>query len=165
MPKLAFQESGFVYLWLSLIGLVADQATKLWIVAEFELFAMVEVFPSFNLVHVRNYGAAFSFLSDAGGWQRWFFTVVAIVISVLILWWLRQLPKTARLEGCGYALILGGALGNVYDRLQYGYVIDFLDFYYGEYHWPAFNIADTVIFCGAACLIINMLLEARNKHD
>jgi len=105
------------------------------------------------------------FLSSAGGWQRWFFTAIAIGISVVILWWLKQSPRSQKLLPVAFSFILGGALGNVYDRLVHGYVIDFLDFYVNNWHWPAFNIADSAIFIGAALLIVDMLKNGDKSED
>lgn len=152
MPKL-FTETGLRWLWVALVALALDQFTKQWVIRVFDLYESVQVLPFFNLTYVRNYGAAFSFLSDAGGWQRWFFTLIALVVSLVLLWWLKQSKKQEVLLPVAYALILSGAIGNVADRLIYGYVIDFLDFYYQQWHYPAFNIADSAIFIGAALLI------------
>ena len=117
-----------------------------------------------NFTLAFNYGAAFSILSEAGGWQRWFFTAIAMAVSGVILWWLKQSPKNQTLLPVAFSFILGGALGNVYDRLVHGYVIDFLDFYVNGFHWPAFNIADSAIFIGAALLIIDMIKNGdKNK--
>ncbi|BDX05694.1 signal peptidase II [Planctobacterium marinum] len=148
-----FKQSGLRWLWVAVLALLLDQITKQWVIRAFELYESVQVLPFFNLTYVRNYGAAFSFLSDAGGWQRWFFTAIAIVVSVVLLWWLKQSKKHEVLLPVAYCLILSGAIGNVTDRLIYGYVIDFLDFYYQQWHYPAFNIADSAIFIGAGLLI------------
>jgi signal peptidase II len=104
---------------------------------------------------MRNQGAAFSFLSGAGGWQRWFFIGLAIVASVFIFVWLRKLDSSRRREAVAWALVLGGALGNLIDRILYGYVIDFLDVYVGDWHWPAFNVADSAITVGVALLLLD----------
>lgn len=167
MPKVLelFRETGLRWLWLSLLAFALDQITKQWVIRVFDLYESVSVIPMFNLTYVRNYGAAFSFLSDAGGWQRWFFTTIAIVVSVVLLVWLRKAKKNEVLEPVAFALILGGALGNVTDRLIYGYVIDFLDFYYKSAHYPAFNIADSAIFLGAACLIYGAFFHKENANS
>jgi len=146
-------QSGLVWLWLTLIFLVLDQVTKLWVSANFSLYESIAVMPMFNFTYVLNEGAAFSFLSEAGGWQRWFFTAVAVAISSLLLFWLRGLHKSEKLLSVSYALVLAGAIGNLIDRVAYGYVIDFLDVYYQQYHWPAFNIADVAICIGAGLII------------
>jgi signal peptidase II len=143
--------------WLSLsaVIIVLDQLSKWVISSQFELYETVAVLPSFNLVLAHNYGAAFSFLAGAGGWQRWFFTGLAIIVSIVLTVWLSRLKSNAKLEAISLALILGGAIGNVIDRVLHGYVIDFLDVYYGSYHWPAFNIADSAICVGAVLLILD----------
>jgi signal peptidase II len=163
MRKL-FLETGLRFLWIALLGLILDQVTKQMVVANFDLYQSVQVTGFFNLTYVHNYGAAFSFLHDAGGWQRYFFTAIALVVSVVILWWLYQSPKEQRLLPVAFSFILGGAIGNVIDRIMHGYVIDFLDFYVGNYHWPAFNIADSVIFIGAALLIVDMFVNKEEKE-
>lgn len=143
------------YLWLSLAIIIADQISKTLMVNWLDLYETVRVLPFFNLTLAHNPGAAFSFLAGAGGWQRWFFVVLAAVISTVLIVWMRRLAQTAKLEAISLALIIGGAIGNVIDRLIYGYVIDFLDVYAGSYHWPAFNIADSAICVGAVLLIID----------
>lgn len=144
--------------WLGIAAavLVADQLTKYWVSRSFQLYESLEVTPFFNLVLVHNKGAAFSFLSDAGGWQRTFFTVIALVASVWITWLIRK-HSTETLFCLALSLILGGALGNVIDRILFGAVVDFLDFHAYGYHWPAFNVADMGITCGAALLIWDAL--------
>ncbi len=151
-----FTQTGFRFLWIALIALILDQWTKTAVVANMELYQSIQVTGFFNLTYVHNYGAAFSFLHQAGGWQRWLFTGIALIVSGLILWWLRQTNREQIMLPCAFSFILGGALGNVYDRIVRGYVIDFLDFYYQQWHWPAFNIADSAIFIGASLLIIDM---------
>lgn len=145
------------WLWLSGAVLVLDQATKLAAERLLTLYAQVEVLPSFNLTLVYNRGAAFSFLAGAGGWQRWFFVLLAAAVSIFIVLWLKRLDRKERWTAAGLALILGGAIGNLIDRLWHGHVIDFIDLYYGRYHWPAFNIADSAITVGAAILIVHGL--------
>lgn len=152
------------WLWISLLVIVLDQVTKSVAVSNLVLFQPVEIFPSFNFTLMHNTGAAFSFLSDESGWQRWFFASIAIVVSIGILVWLKRLPTDHRLAAVSLTLILGGAIGNVWDRIVLGYVIDFIDVYYAQYHWPAFNIADSAIFVGACLLIIDSFLSARQEH-
>jgi signal peptidase II len=147
-------QSGLVWLWLTVIFLVLDQVSKYWVSTNFSLYESVAIMPMFNFTYVHNEGAAFSFLSDAGGWQRWFFTVIATSISGLLVYWLRGLNKSEKLLSIAYALVLAGAVGNLIDRVLYGYVIDFLDVYYQQYHWPAFNVADAAICIGAVLIII-----------
>lgn len=140
--------------WLSLatVIVILDQITKLWISQIFVYGESVAVTDFFNLVLVHNSGAAFSFLSNAGGWQRWLFSAVAATASVWIIWLLRK-HKQEKLFCFALTLILGGALGNLIDRAAYGYVVDFLDFYWNAYHFPAFNIADSAVTCGAGLLL------------
>jgi signal peptidase II len=140
--------------WLALVALVLilDQFSKTWILANFRLLDRQTVTSFFNLVLVFNSGASFSFLADAGGWQKWFFVVLALAIS---LWLLSLLRKHAqeRLLPAALSLILGGALGNVIDRLRFDAVVDFLDFHLAGYHWPAFNVADSAITVGVALML------------
>lgn|SRR5690554_4084551 len=143
------------WLNLSVLVIVLDQLSKGLMTAWLELHQTVAVLPFFNLTLAHNYGAAFSFLASAGGWQRWFFILLGVGVSLVLIIWLKRLGQAARLEAASLALILGGAIGNVIDRVLHGYVIDFLDVYYGSYHWPAFNIADSAICVGAALLILD----------
>lgn len=140
--------------WLGLSALVIflDQFTKLWVSRSFAYGENLAVTEFFNLVLVHNRGAAFSFLSGAGGWQRWFFSVIAVLASGWMIWLLRK-HRQDLLFCFALSLILGGALGNLIDRVAYGYVVDFLDFYWQMYHFPAFNVADSAVTCGAALLI------------
>ena len=141
------------WLWLSAIVVVLDQLTKQWVEEAFVLYESLPVTSFFNLTLVYNTGAAFSFLADAGGWQRWFFLVLALVICIYLVYWLLQLKKDQLLLPLAIAMIIGGAVGNVIDRLLYGHVIDFLDFYYQQWHWPAFNLADSAIVMGVILFI------------
>jgi signal peptidase II len=152
------------WLWLSGLVLILDQASKWFMVSWLSLYETVAVIPFFNLTMAHNSGAAFSFLANAGGWQRWFFTVIAIVVSIVLVVWLKGLTSKARLEAIAISLMLGGAVGNLVDRLIYGYVIDFLDFYnyFGSYHFPAFNIADSALCIGVTLLIIDTF---KNKSE
>ena len=149
------------WLWLSVGVIVTDQITKLLASYYLVLNQPVPIVPSFNLTLMYNTGAAFSFLSDAGGWQRWFFTGLAVVVSVAIIIWLRKLSRGEHWQAAGLALILGGAVGNVIDRIRLGHVIDFIQVYYQEYYWPAFNIADSAITVGAVIFIIAGLRTER----
>ena len=148
-----FNESGWRLWWLIALVLLVDQLTKQVVIANMQLFDSIELLPVFNLTYVRNYGAAFSFLSDAGGWQRWFFTLIAVAISVVLAVWLARNGKAPLKLNMALALVLAGAVGNLIDRSIYGYVIDFLHVYYQNWHYPAFNIADSAICIGAALLI------------
>ncbi len=143
------------WLWLSVVIVVLDQATKLLASQYLELHQPVSLLPMLNLTLMHNTGAAFSLLSEAGGWQRWLFTGLALVIGAFIIGWLRKLEAGQTWLAVALALILGGALGNVWDRATLGYVVDFIDVYYGRWHWPAFNIADAAISVGAVILVID----------
>jgi signal peptidase II len=149
--------------WLILIALIiaADQATKLWVLAALEPYQVIPVLPMFNLTLVFNQGAAFSFLADAGGWQRWFFAGLAVAVSVALLVWLKRLGEHERLTGAGLSLVAAGAVGNLIDRLAYGHVVDFLDVYWRSWHWPAFNVADSAITVGVALLLLDALLPKK----
>ena len=145
------------WLWISGLVVILDQITK-WIAdRSLELHVPVPVMPSFNFTLVYNSGAAFSFLSEAGGWQRWFFSLLTISICVLLLIWLKRLQEHEKPAAIGLSLVLGGALGNLIDRLMYGYVIDFIQWYYQGYYWPTFNIADSAISVGATLLVLQGL--------
>ncbi len=153
------------WLWLSAVIIVADQVTKWLVVQTFQLYDRLELLPFFALTRLHNPGAAFSFLSDASGWQRWFFITLGIAVTVLIMVWLRKLPPRGKgWLAAGLALIVGGALGNVIDRAIYGYVIDFISVYYQTWHVPAFNVADSAITVGAVILIIDSLFESHEGH-
>lgn len=141
------------WLWLALLAVLLDQGSKLAVDASMGLYESIPVMPYFNLTYVHNPGAAFSFLSEAGGWQRWFFSVLALTISVGITVWLAKLQKHETLLAAALSLILGGAIGNLIDRVAYGYVIDFIDVYYGNSHFPAFNIADAAINLGVFLML------------
>ena len=170
------------WLWLSSLVVILDQVTKQ--IAENSLFLHkpLAVFPGLNWTLMYNKGAAFSFLSQAGGWQRWFFVVLSSVISIALIFWIRKLDKSQRVLAIGIALILDGAIGNLVDRVLFGHVIDFVQVYYhaesclpgfglsnysGAWQcmWPAFNIADAAIFLGACMLIIDMFLEHKKGHS
>jgi signal peptidase II len=149
--------------WLSLSALVIvlDQLSKAWITSHFVFGESYTVLSVFNLVLAHNTGAAFSFLNDAGGMQRWLFSIIAIVASAWIIWLLRR-HKAQVLFALALSMILGGALGNLIDRLAYGYVVDFLSFHWEEHYFPAFNLADSAITCGAFLLILDSFMK--DKH-
>ena len=151
------------WLVLALILLIADQFTKVLILGYYQLGDSSPVTGFFNIVRVHNSGAAFSFLASASGWQRWFFTAIGLGAAVFIVYMLRAHPGQ-KLFSFALACILGGAIGNVIDRLLHGYVVDFLDFHYAGTHFPAFNIADSAISIGAACLILDELLRVRRAR-
>ncbi|MGE0348120.1 signal peptidase II [Hydrogenophaga sp.] len=164
--------SAGIWPWLGLAAvlIVADQVSKQIILAHYQLGDSTYVASFFNIVRAHNTGAAFSFLANAGGWQRWFFTAVGLGAAVFIVWMLRSHPGQ-KLFAFALACILGGALGNVIDRLLHGYVVDFLDFHWPALaglfpggHFPAFNLADTAISVGAVALILDELLRLRSKR-
>lgn len=152
-----------IWLRLSALILFLDQGTKILAEYYLELYRQVEILPFMNLTLMQNEGAAFSFLADAGGWQRWFFVVLTVVITVFLLRWLRSLSEDERWLAIAIALIIGGAIGNLIDRVQYGYVIDFLDFHAMGWHWPAFNIADSAISIGAIIVVWDAVFGSEEK--
>lgn len=167
MSKL--KKNGLVFLPIALLVIVLDQITKYLCVTYIDYnSAGINVLPFFNLVHVYNYGAAFSFLADMGGWQRWFFSIVAIVISLLFLITLFKTQRSQRLLCLSYVLFIGGAIGNLIDRLIHGYVIDFLLFYIRTdtdiYAYPAFNVADISVCVGAFLLILCSFFQKEHKE-
>ncbi len=159
------------WLWLSAFTVVLDQLTKYIAEAELLLHRAVAIFPGFNFTLMYNKGAAFSFLSEAGGWQRIFFVALSTIISIFLLFWLRQISrdeqqKDNQLLQIAIAFILGGAIGNLIDRAMTGEVVDFIQVYYSTYYFPAFNIADSAITLGAGLLILDMIMESkRNKNS
>jgi signal peptidase II len=153
--------------WLFVSGIIValDQYTKWLIINNFYEFERALLLPMLDLVRYHNKGAAFSLFANAGGWQTWFFTGVAVIISIAIVWYQWSLPKRGcRTLATGLALILGGAVGNVIDRLLHGHVVDFILFYYEEWAWPAFNVADSAITVGVALVIIDSLFFERNRE-
>ena len=154
--------TGSLWPWLgwALVLFIADQFTKTLILGAYQLGDATPVTGFFNIVRAHNTGAAFSFLAGGGGWQRWLFVGIAVAATVLIVWQLRKHPQQ-KLFCFSLASILGGAIGNVVDRLQHGYVVDFLDFYWGASHFPAFNVADMGITLGAVLLILDEILRSR----
>ena len=149
------RHSSLIWLLVSVLVICLDQFTKYLAVQSLQYHEPLAILSGFNLTLVHNTGAAFSFLHDAGGWQRWFFIILSSVISIAIVVWLCTLSAQRKWLACGLTLILGGAIGNLWDRIELGYVIDFIDIYYQHWHWPAFNIADSAITVGAVMLIID----------
>ncbi|MDQ2078128.1 signal peptidase II [Marinimicrobium sp. ABcell2] len=166
MKSLTFPRQVWRWYAFALVVLLLDQISKQWVSAALTYGEPVVFTPFFNFTLLHNPGAAFSFLADAGGWQRWFFTVLALGVSVVLVIWLAKVCVAKPLEALALALILGGALGNVYDRLMLGYVVDFIVVHYRDYYFPAFNIADSAITVGAFLLIFDMLFSKENpSHD
>jgi signal peptidase II len=149
------------WLWLSALVVALDQGTKWMAEAALDPYLPVPLVPSFNLTLMYNEGAAFSFLAGAGGWQRWFFAGLAALVTIVLGVWLHRLKATERVTAIGIALVIGGAVGNLIDRLLTGRVVDFIDVYYAGWHWPAFNLADSAISLGVALLLIATLREGR----
>ncbi|GAB3092346.1 lipoprotein signal peptidase [Aestuariicella hydrocarbonica] len=146
-----------VWKWYGLAALiiVLDQLSKNWVSENFTYGVPWVITDFFNFTLLHNKGAAFSFLSDAGGWQRWFFGAVAAVVSCVLVWWMARLDASKRWELMALALVLGGAIGNLYDRAVLGYVVDFIVVHYRDHFWPAFNLADSAICVGAGMLIVD----------
>ena len=147
------------WLWVSVLIILIDQSTKWLAVTSLSAYQPVPVMPMFNLTLAYNTGAAFSFLSDAGGWQRWFFIALTLVVVTMLLNWIWRMRAEERLHALSISLILGGAIGNLIDRVWLGYVIDFLDVYYQTYHWPIFNVADSAITIGVVLLIYDLFVN------
>ena len=159
---ITFSNSGLRWLWLTLLCLIVDQVTKHWVVGSLNLYESISVLPIFSITYVQNTGAAFSFLADQGGWQRWFFTAIAAIASIVFVIWLARTPKSQVLLSVAFALMLSGAMGNLIDRALFGYVIDFLDFHWSGNRFPAFNVADSMIFIGAALMILDSFTNNEN---
>jgi len=158
-------DSGIRWLWISLLVIVVDQFSKLWIERTMVLGDSLVVLPILDIVRAHNSGAAFSFLADAGGWQRWAFTLLAVGVSIGLVFWLRRLAlATQAMLVFGLALILGGAIGNVIDRVEHGYVVDFVHAHWGPHYFAAFNVADAAISIGAVLVILDSLLEGRARR-
>lgn len=160
------KNTGIRWLWISGAVIVLDQLTKLWIVASIPVGHSNYVLPVLNIIHTYNPGAAWSMFANAGGAQRWIFSALAIVVSVVLVYWLRRLAlATHALLIAGLTLILGGAIGNVLDRLRLGHVVDFIQVHWNDSYFPAFNVADSAISVGAAFVILDALLEGRRERE
>ena len=153
-----------VWLLLSVLVVLADQLSKSYITSHYGEFEFTTVLPILDITRMHNVGAAFSFLATASGWQRWLFISLAVIVSIGIVVWLYRMPRSQGLLACGLALVLGGAIGNVIDRIRLGAVIDFIHFHWDRAYFPAFNIADSAITVGAACLILDALLEPKRAR-
>ena len=159
------QKSSLIWLWLAVVIVVADLWSKFVTNTSLDYGVPVEILPVFDLRLSYNTGAAFSFLADAGGFQRWFFVVIAVGVSAMLVVWMKRTPRWQWWVGIAQALVLGGALGNLYDRVVQGYVIDFISLHYGEYYFAVFNLADVAISVGATLLIIDMLFLEGKFRD
>lgn len=155
--------TGLRWLWLVVVVLVLDFVSKQWVLSYLVLGQSEPLMPWFNLFYARNYGAAFSFLSDHGSWQRWFFAGTAIAIVAVLLVMMYRRSAQQKLNNIAYAFIIGGALGNLFDRLWYGFVVDFIDFYISNWHYPTFNLADSFICVGAAMIMLKGFLSPANQ--
>lgn len=164
-PRSSFPPYPWVWLGVSALVIALDLYSKQRISEALDLYRPREIFSWLNITLAHNYGAAFSFLSDAGGWQRGFFIVLASVVSVVLLVWLLRLPRQEWRTGLGLALVLGGAIGNLVDRVMLGYVVDFIDVHVGGWHYPAFNVADSAITCGVILLLLDALLLSRTPRE
>ncbi|MBB3170118.1 signal peptidase II [Simiduia aestuariiviva] len=163
MPKIVLHKGHWLSALLVLVSVVLDQYTKAIASGALSYGQPVYVLSFLDWTLLHNPGAAFSFLSDQGGWQRWFFTAVAALVSVVLVVWIARLTKDKLWESSALALVLGGAVGNLIDRVQLGYVVDFISMHYEQYYWPAFNIADSVICIGVAMLIVDMFRSKPNE--
>jgi signal peptidase II len=159
---MAYQYKNVYWLWLSALVIFVDQVTKQMVVKHLSWFDVKPLLPHLNLVHMKNTGAAFSMLSSA---PPIFFVVLGVGVSLGILWWLRKNPQGQTLIVAAMTLILGGALGNVIDRVSRGHVVDFIDFYVGSWHFAAFNVADSAITAGAGLMLLDMFLEHRRSKQ
>lgn len=157
--------NALVWLFASVVVIALDQLSKQWVLTSLPEYTAIPVIDGFwNWYRTYNTGAAFSFLADAGGWQTWFFTGLAFVISSLLAFWLSRTPRADWKTALPFALVIGGAIGNVIDRLQHGHVIDFIQWYWRSHYWPAFNIADSAIVAGAVGIALFGLLDGKRER-
>ncbi len=159
------QKSGLSFLWLSAVAFVLDLLTKYIVVQKFALYESVNILPVFNLTYVRNTGAAFSFLADHDGWQKFFFIGLAVVISSMLIYFMAKSEAAQKLQNAAYALIIGGALANAVDRAYNGYVIDFFEFYWRDWRYPVFNVADIAICVGAALIALDAFKQGKKQEQ
>ena len=157
--------TGLRWIWLTIVLIILDLGIKQVVLKEMDLHVTHPVMPFLNLMYAQNFGAAFSFLADEGGWQRWFFAGVAIAISIILLVLMYRQSAQKYLSNIAYALIISGAVGNLTDRLMHGFVIDYIDFYVGNWHYPTFNLADIAICIGAALVILEGFLPDKTKKQ
>ena len=153
--------SGWAWLWIAIVVIIFDRYTKFMVLQHLTYQEPWRIFPFLNLTLAYNTGAAFSFLHSATGWQNWFLGGMALVVSVIVLVWLLGLPRRSIWMGIALNLVLGGALGNMWDRIQYGYVIDFLSFHLGDWYFAIFNIADSAICVGAVMMMLYWIWEKK----
>lgn len=151
------------WLWLSVCVILLDQVTKAMVTSALNLYERIELLPILDLTRLHNTGAAFSLLANAPGWQRWFFIIFGLIVSVALMVWLRRLRSGDTLLALGLSLVLGGALGNVIDRVWLGHVIDFIYVHWQDAYFPAFNVADSAITIGAGCLLLDAFLDGGKK--
>ena len=165
MNVLKFKHSGLAWLWLALLVLILDQASKQLALAYLEYAQPIALLPVFDLTLLYNKGAAFSFLAGQDGWQRWFFSLIAVAVSGYLLRWLRNVSRAERLLSIALVLVLGGAIGNLIDRLLFGHVVDFISLHWDRYYYPAFNVADSAITVGALLLLWESLVSSRKASS
>jgi signal peptidase II len=164
--KTTSKPNALLWLILSAVVIVFDQLSKAWVLAKLPEYTAIPVIDGFwNWYRTYNTGAAFSFLSDAGGWQIWFFTILAVAISGLLGFWLSRTARGDWRQAAPYALVIGGALGNVIDRLIHGHVVDFIQWHWREHYWPAFNLADSAIVAGAIGIALFGLFDGKRKAE
>ena len=159
------KKQAFAWLLISAVIVVLDLWTKGLATDSLTLYRPVELTSWLNMTLAHNYGAAFSFLSDAGGWQRWLFTGLALVVTLVLIIWLFRLHAREKLTAAALSLVIGGAIGNLVDRITHGYVVDFIDVYYRQWHWPAFNLADSAITCGVILLLLDGLFLSTSQKQ
>lgn len=165
MPTSKPKPNALIWLLLSAVVIALDQLTKQWVLASLPEFTAIPVIDGFwNWYRTYNTGAAFSFLANAGGWQTWFFTALAFAISGVLAFWLSRTPRRDWRTALPFALVVGGALGNVIDRLQHGHVIDFVQWYWRDWYWPAFNLADSAIVAGAVGIALFGLFDGKRRE-
>jgi signal peptidase II len=152
------------WLWLSFFVVLIDQATKALVIGSVKMQNPIALLPILDIVYLENTGAAFSILASASGWQRWFFILLALTVSIVLMVWLRRIRADQTILALGLSLVLGGALGNVLDRVVHGFVVDFIYFHWRTWYFPAFNVADTAISIGAGCLLIDAFREGGAKE-
>tara|TARA_R110002095_G_scaffold68332_3_gene58142 strand:- start:3743 stop:4240 length:498 start_codon:yes stop_codon:yes gene_type:complete len=165
MNVLKFKHSGLAWLWLALLVLILDQASKQLALAYLEYAQPIALLPVFDLTLLYNKGAAFSFLAGQDGWQRWFFSLIAVAVSGYLLRWLGNVSRAERLLSIALVLVLGGAIGNLIDRLLFGHVVDFISLHWDRYYYPAFNVADSAITVGALLLLWESLVSSRKASS